>query len=131
MGQKVHPYGVRLGFVKDWKAKWYSKREYKELLLEDLKIRKKIKGMLKHSGISSIDIERSAGRVRLKIYSARPGIIIGRKGQEIDRLRNELQKISDKEVYIDIKEIKNPLIYAQLVAENVAGQLERRVSCRR
>ncbi|MBN1493102.1 MAG: 30S ribosomal protein S3 [Candidatus Omnitrophica bacterium] len=131
MGQKVHPYGVRLGFVKDWKAKWYSRREYKELLFEDLQIRKKVKDMLRHSGIASIDIERSSGRVRLRIYSARPGIIIGRKGQEIDKLRTELAKVTSKDIYIDIKEVKNPLISAQLVAENVAHQLEKRVSTRK
>jgi small subunit ribosomal protein S3 len=131
LGQKVHPYGVRLGFTKDWKAKWYSRREYKQLLMEDLKIRKKVKELLKHSGIANIDIERSSGRVRLKIFSARPGIIIGRKGQEIDKLRTELSKISEKEIYIDIKEVKNPLINAQLVAENVAHQLEKRVSTRK
>lgn len=131
MGQKVHPYGIRLGFTKEWRAKWYSKREYKELLYEDLIIRKKVKEMLKHSGVSHMDIERSAGRIRLKIYSARPGIVIGRKGQEIDKLRSVLQKISNKEIFIDIKEVKNPLINAQLVAENVAQQLEKRVSYRK
>lgn len=131
MGQKVHPYGIRLGFVKKWKARWYSKRDFRHLLYEDLMIRKKAKELLKNSAVDNIDIERSAGKVRMIIYTARPGIVIGRKGQEIDRLKTELQKITDKSIYIDIKEIKNPLVHAQLVAENVAQQIERRVAYRR
>lgn len=133
MGQKTHPYGMRLGYIKTWKAKWFAKgRQLADFLHEDLRLRRLIKETLGFAGISSIDIERSSGRVRVRIYTARPGIIIGRRGQEIDRIKEELADlIPDKELFVDIKEIKDPQLDAQLVAENVAAQLEKRVSFRR
>lgn len=131
MGQKVHPYGVRLGYTKNWKSKWFAKKDYKRMLLEDLKMRKVLKPLLKSSAVASVDIERSSGKIRLKIYSARPGVIIGRKGAEIDKLKDALEDITQEQVHVDIKEIKNPQIHAQLIAENVANQLERRVAFRR
>lgn len=133
MGQKSHPYGLRLGYIKTWKAKWFARgKQLIHFLHEDLKLRKFLKEKLGFAGISSIDIERSSGRVRVKIYTARPGIIIGRRGQEIDQVKDQLADIvPDKEFFIDIKEIKEPHTDAQLVAENVTIQLEKRVSFRR
>jgi len=131
MGQKTHPYGFRLGYNKPWKSRWYADRDYAELLHEDVKLRKELKEKLKSAGISSIDIERAANKLVVRIYTARPGIIIGRKGAEIDKLKEEISKMTGKEVYVDIQEIKQPEMDAQLVAENVAVQLERRVSFRR
>ena len=132
MGQKVHPYGIRLGYIRGWKAKWFSgKKDYTRFLHEDLKIRKNIKKSLGFAGISNIEIERFAGKVRVRIFTARPGIIIGRRGQEIDKIKEELSKISPSEVLIDIKEIKVPQLDAQLVAENVAMQMEKRVAFRK
>ena len=132
MGQKAHPFGLRLGYIRTWKARWFStKKDYSRLLHEDLELRKHIKKSLGAAGISSIEIERSTGKVRVRIYTARPGIIIGRRGQEIDRAKEELSKISPNEILIDIKEIKIPQIDAQLVAENVAMQLEKRVAFRK
>ena len=131
MGQKVHPYGIRLGYVKPWKARWFSVKEYTDFLFEDLKIRKFLKMHMKYSGVSNIEIERSAKRIRIKIYTARPGIVIGRRGSEIDRLRSEVEKLTNSEVFIDIKEVKLPQSNAQLIAETVAQQLEKRVSFRR
>jgi len=131
LGQKAHPYGLRLGYIKGWKSKWYSKRDYARFLHEDIAIRKYIKDSLKYAGISSIEIERSAGKVRVRIFTARPGIIIGRRGQEIDKMKDELSKITPDEIIVDIKEIKIPQMDAQLVAENIAMQLEKRVAFRR
>lgn len=133
MGQKTHPYGMRLGYIKTWKAKWFARgKQYADFLHEDLRLRRLIKETLGFAGISSIDIERSSGRVRVRIHTARPGIIIGRRGQEIDRIKEELADlIPDKELFVDIKEIKDPQLDAQLVAENVTAQLEKRVSFRR
>jgi small subunit ribosomal protein S3 len=131
LGQKVHPYGIRLGYTKPWKARWYSAKEYSKFLLEDLRIRKFLKKALVNSGVSQLDIERSAKRIRVIVYTARPGIVIGRRGSEIDRLRTAVEKFTESEVFIDIKEVKNPQINAQLVAQAVAQQLEKRVAFRR
>ncbi len=131
MGQKVHPYGARVGYTKPWKSRWYNEKEYARCLLEDAKIREYFDKSLVNSGVSSVDIERSAKRIRIIIYTARPGIVIGRRGSEIDKHRNNVEKITNGEVLIDIKEVKNPQIDAQLVAQAIAGQLERRVSFRR
>jgi small subunit ribosomal protein S3 len=131
LGQKVHPYGIRLGYTKPWKARWYSAKEYSKFLLEDLRIRKFLQKALVNSGVSQIDIERSAKKLRVIIHTARPGIVIGRRGSEIDRLRTAVERYTKGEVFIDIKEVKNPQVNAQLVAQAVAQQLERRVAFRR
>ena len=133
MGQKSHPYGLRLGYIKTWRAKWFAEgKQLIDFLHEDLKLRKFLKEKLGYAGIAALEVERSSGRVRVRIHTARPGIIIGRRGQEIDQVKDELADIvPDKEMFIDIKEIKEPQLDAQLVAENVALQLEKRVSFRR
>jgi small subunit ribosomal protein S3 len=131
LGQKVNPVGLRLGIVKTWDSRWYAGKNYADYILEDYKIRKFIKKKLYHAGISRIEIERSSKRVRLRIFTARPGIVIGKKGSEIEALKNELEKIIAQEVLIDIQEVRKPEIDAQLVAENVALQIERRVAFRR
>lgn len=133
MGQKVIPIGLRIGITKTWDSKWYAeKQKYRQLFHEDVKIRQKVKNQFYQAGISKIEIERAASeRVRLVIYAARPGIIIGRKGQEIDFLRRELGRATGKDIYIDIREVKRPEVDAQLVAENIALQIERRVTFRR
>ena len=132
MGQKVHPYGFRLGINKTWASNWCARREFSDLLLEDIKLRQYIKKTLSHAGISSVEVERSANRVRVNIHTARPGIIIGKKGLEVDRLKEELQKmISGKQVNLNIKEVRRAELDANLVAQNVALQLEKRVSFRR
>ncbi|MBU4343579.1 MAG: 30S ribosomal protein S3 [Candidatus Omnitrophica bacterium] len=132
MGQKVHPYSFRLGYIRDWRSRWFArKKEFGSLLIEDSKIRSYIKKSLAQAAIEAIEIERASNRVRVIIRSGRPGVIIGRKGAEIDRLRDELRTIVDKELQIDIKEIKQPTLSAQLVAENIAFQLEKRIAFRR
>lgn len=133
MGQKVHPYGFRVGYIYDWKSRWFAKKgDFAKTLLEDAKIRKYIKKSLASAAVSKIEIERASERVRILIYSARPGIIIGRRGAEIEKLKGELQSVvGNKEVLIDIKEIKRPNIEAQLVAENIAFQMEKRIPHRR
>ncbi len=132
MGQKVHPYGFRLGIVKGWKSQWFAdKKTYADLLHEDFKIRKYIKKTLAQAAVANITIERAANRLRIKIHSARPGVIIGRRGAEIDKLKEELQGITQKEIFIDIAEVKNPNISSQLVAENIAFQIEKRIPFRR
>lgn len=131
MGQKVNPIGLRLGIVKTWESRWYSDKKYAEYIEQDSKLRDFVKKKLFHAGISRIEIERSAKRVRLRIYTARPGIVIGKKGSEIERLKQELEKKVSQEVLIDIQEVRKPEIDAQLVAENVAMQIERRVAFRR
>ena len=131
MGQKVNPIGLRLGIVKTWESRWFGGKNYAEYILEDYKLRKFIKEKLYHAGVSRIEIERSSKRVRLRIYTSRPGIVIGKKGAEIALLKNNIEKITDREVLIDIQEIRKPEIDAQLVAENVALQIERRVAFRR
>ncbi|MBN1688901.1 MAG: 30S ribosomal protein S3 [Candidatus Omnitrophica bacterium] len=130
MGQKAHPYGLRLGYIKPWKARWFSNKMY-EYLHEDLKIRDYLKEKLAYAGISNIEIERSSGRVRVRIFTARPGVIIGRRGQEIDKIKEELADLTKNELFVDIKEVKSPQTDAQLVAENVAMQLEKRIGFRR
>jgi small subunit ribosomal protein S3 len=131
VGQKTHPYGFRLGYNKMWKSRWYADKEYAGLLHEDVALRKTLKEKLKAAGISSIDIERAANKLVVRIYTARPGIIIGRKGAEIDKLKADIQKNTKREVHIDIQEVHRPELDAQLVAESIALQLEKRVAFRR
>ena len=131
MGQKVNPIGLRLGIVKTWESRWYAGKNYSEYILEDYNIRKFIKKKLYHAGISRIEIERSSKRVKLRIFTARPGIVIGKKGAEIALLKKELEKMVSHEVIIDIQEVRKPEIDAQLVAENIALQIVRRVAFRR
>ena len=131
MGQKVNPIGLRLGIVKTWESRWFGGKNYAEYILEDHKLRKYIKDKLYHAGVSRIEIERSSKRVRLRIYTSRPGIVIGKKGAEISQLKKEIEKITDREILIDIQEVRKPEIDAQLVAENVALQIIRRVAFRR
>ncbi len=132
MGQKVHPHGIRVGVIKDWDSKWYAENAaFGDQLVEDAKIRKFLKKRLFVAGVSKFEIERKANKVFINIYAAKPGIIIGRNGSEIEKLKTELVKLIDKPVNINIKEIKTPDMDAQLVAENIAAQLERRISFRR
>jgi small subunit ribosomal protein S3 len=131
MGQKVHPIGFRLGINKTWASRWFAEKDYSKLLQEDIYLRRFLKRKLYHAGIAKIEIERVGTKIIISIHTARPGIIIGRKGAEIDSLKNELQKITNQEVYINIIEVRKPEVDAQLIAENVASQLERRVSFRR
>jgi small subunit ribosomal protein S3 len=131
VGQKVHPYGFRLGFNRTWRSRWFATKKYADLLDEDLRLRNELKEKLKHAGVSNIEIERAANKLRIRILTSRPGIIIGRKGAEVDRLRDEIAKRTSREVYVDIQEIEKPEIDAQLVAEGVAMQLEKRIAFRR
>lgn len=132
MGQKTNPIGLRVAVNRDWTSKWFAeKKEFGKLLAEDRKIRQILKTKLEGASVSKIQIERAASRCRITIFTARPGVVIGRKGAEIDKLKEELSKMTGKEVYVDIQEVKQPEMDAQLVAENVALQLERRVSFRR
>ena len=132
MGQKVHPYGFRLGVNKTWVSKWCVRRDFSSLLLEDINLRGYVKRTLAHAGISKVEVERSADRVRVSIHTARPGIIIGKKGSEVDRLKEDLQKmISGKRISLEIKEVRRAELDANLVAQNVALQLEKRISFRR
>lgn len=131
MGQKVHPFGFRLGVIKSWRSRWYSEKEYAANLQEDLRIRTYVKNRLIHAGVSAVEIERKSSRVHVIIHTARPGIVIGKKGAEIENLKKDLQKFTQKEVSITIQEIRRPETDAQLTAENVAMQLERRIAFRR
>jgi small subunit ribosomal protein S3 len=131
LGQKVNPISLRLGIVKTWESRWFAGKKYADYIFEDYRIRKFIKEKLKHAGVSKIEIERSTRRVRLRIFTARPGIVIGKKGSEIEKLKKELEGRVSQEVLIDIQEIRKPEVDAQLVAENVAMQIERRVAFRR
>lgn len=137
MGQKVNPIGIRLGIIKTWDSRWYANKDYSNFVIQDFKIRKFLKERLKHAGISKIEIDRSAKRIRLRLFTARPGIVIGKKGAEIGLLKADLVKMLSAgntdypEIMIDIQEIKRPEVDAQMVAENVASQLERRVAFRR
>ena len=131
MGQKTHPIGIRLGIVKTWDSRWYLKKGYADQLLEDINIRKDIKAKLYHAGVSKIEIERAGQKIRVIIHTARPGIIIGKKGSEVEKLRKDIELVSGKQVSVDIKEIRKPEIDAQLVAENIALQLEKRIAFRR
>jgi small subunit ribosomal protein S3 len=131
VGQKTHPYGFRLGYNRTWHSRWYAEDDYADILHSDLQLRNQLKKRLEHAGVSEIDIERAAERLRVTIYTSRPGIIIGRKGVEVDKLRDDLQKQMGRPVHINIQEIQRPELDAQLVAEHIAGQLRRRVSFRR
>jgi small subunit ribosomal protein S3 len=131
MGQKVHPKGFRLGIIEDWDSKWYSRREYATMLHEDIRIRTFIKRRLYHAGLAKIEIERAANKAKVNVHTARPGIVIGKKGAEIEKLKSELGKLTGRECFINIHEVRRPDLDAQLVAENVGLQLERRVAFRR
>jgi len=131
LGQKVNPISLRLGIVKTWESRWYAGKKYADYILEDYNIRKFIKKRLYHAGISRVEIERSSKRVRLRVFTSRPGIVIGKKGSEIALLKKELEKIISHEVIIDIQEVRKPELDAQLVAENIALQIVRRVAFRR
>jgi small subunit ribosomal protein S3 len=132
VGQKVNPIGLRLGIIKTWDSRWYAeKKKYADYIYEDFKVRKFLKKKLYHAGVSKLEIERSANRIRLIIFCARPGIVIGKKGAEIEVLKKELMTMLDQEVQIEVQEVRKPEIDAQLVAESVATQLERRVAFRR
>jgi small subunit ribosomal protein S3 len=131
LGQKTHPVGFRLGTSKTWDSRWFAKRDFSKLLLEDVTIRKYIRGRLSQAGISRILIERAADKVTIVIRTARPGIVIGRRGQEVDKLRDELHNITGKQIFLNVEEVRRPDADAQLVAEHVARQLEQRVSFRR
>ena len=131
MGQKTHPFGFRLGYTRTWNSRWYAKKDFVKLLHEDVEIRNTVKSRLFHAGISRVEIERSGNQVKVSIYTARPGIIIGRKGAEVDKLKAMLEQRYGREVYVTVKEIKKPELDAQLVSENIALQLEKRVSFRR
>lgn len=131
MGQKAHPIGLRLGIVETWRSRWFSKKEYATFLHEDIEIKRYIKQKLYQAGISKVEVERTPNRARINIYAARPGIIIGRKGSEIEKLRSELEKKTQKQIFINIVEVKRPEQDAQLVAESVAAAMEKRVGFRR
>lgn len=131
MGQKVNPKGLRVGVIRDWEGRWFADKNYSELLHEDLKVRKYIKEKLYQAGVPKVEIERAANRVKVSIHAAKPGIVIGRGGTEVEALRKELEKMTGKQISVNIVEVKKPELDAQLVAESVAQQLERRVSFRR
>ena len=131
MGHKVNPIGFRLGVIKTWDSKWFATADYAKLLHEDIKLREYLKKRLYHAGISKIELERASNKVKVNIFAARPGIIIGKKGSEVESLKKELAKLTDKEIFLNIQEVRKPEIDAQLVAESVALQLERRVAFRR
>lgn len=132
MGQKVHPTGFRLGYTKTWDSRWFAEgQDYGKLLFEDIELRKDLKDRLGHAGIAKIEIERAANKLKVTIHASRPGIVIGRKGSEVEKLRDDIAKRTGREVYINIQEITKPEVNAQLVAENIATQLERRVAFRR
>ena len=131
MGQKVNPHGLRVGVIKDWDSKWYAEESFADYLVEDHKIRVFLKKKLYSAGVSKIEIERASDRVKITIHTAKPGVVIGKGGAEIEKVKKELQKFTDKKLVVDIKEIKRPDKDAQLVAENIALQLENRISFRR
>ena len=131
MGQKTHPIGIRLGIIKSWDSKWFARKNYKEQLHEDLAVQRYIKKNLFHAGVPKIEIERTGQKIKATIHTARPGIIIGKKGAEVEKLKKELEKITGREMSIDIKEVRKPELDAQLVAENIALQLEKRIAFRR
>ena len=131
MGQKVNPHGLRVGIIKDWDSKWYADKDYEKFLLEDIKIREFIKEKLFLSGISKVEIERASNRARISIHTAKPGMVIGRQGSNIELLKNDLKKMTDSVIDINIVEVKTPDMDATLVAENIASQLERRIAFRR
>jgi small subunit ribosomal protein S3 len=131
VGQKIHPNGFRVGIIRQWKSKWYEGKNYAKWLHEDLRIRAFIKDKHYNTGISRVEIERAAAKVKVNVYTAKPGILIGRRGAGVEQLKGQLQRLTDSEVFLNIQEVRKPELDAQLVAENVAGQLVRRVSFRR
>ena len=131
MGQKVNPIGFRLGIHRDWDSRWFARKEYKDFVLEDYRIRRFLKKRLSQAGVSKIEVERAASKVRIKIHTARPGLVIGKKGAEIENVKRDLEKRINREIILDIQEVRKPEVDAQLVAENVAMQLVRRISFRR
>lgn len=131
MGQKVNPHGLRLGIIKEWNAKWYADKNFSEFLLEDQKVRRHVKKKLFTAGISKIEIERAANRVRITIYTSKPGMVIGKGGSGVEELKKELEAITAKQVQINVMEVKIPELNAQLISENIAAQLEKRISFRR
>jgi small subunit ribosomal protein S3 len=131
VGQKVHPFGFRLGYNRTWQSRWYAEKTYAKLLHEDLDLRADLRKRLSHAGVARVDIERAANKLKITIHTSRPGIIIGRKGAEVDKLRDDLQKRTGREIFINIMEIHKPELEAQLVSESVALQIERRVAFRR
>jgi small subunit ribosomal protein S3 len=131
LGQKVHPYGFRLGFNKTWRSRWYAERDYAKLLHEDLKLKRELKKRFSHAGVSRVEIERAANKLKVNVHTSRPGIVIGRKGTEVDKLKAEIQAKTHREVYINIIEVAKPELDAQLVAESIALQLEKRIAFRR
>ena len=131
MGQKVHPYGFRLGYNKTWRSRWFAEKDYAKLLHEDLALRRDLKKTLGNAGVSKVEIERAANKLKIDIYTSRPGIIIGPKGAKVDKLRQDIQKRTSRDVYININEIQKPELDAQLISESVAAQLEKRVAFRR
>ena len=131
MGQKVHPIGFRLGYTQDWRSRWFATRDYADLLHEDIRLRDMIRERFHHAGVSRVEIERAANKLKVDIHTARPGIVIGRNGTEVDRLKKDIESQTNREVYVNIQEVHRPELDAQLVAENIALQLERRVAFRR
>jgi small subunit ribosomal protein S3 len=131
MGQKTHPIGFRLGVIRTWSSKWYEEKQYTKWLHEDIKLKRYIKEKLAHAGVSSIEVERAANKAKINIYTARPGIVIGKRGAGIETLKKDVQKLTENEVFLNIQEVRKAEINAQLVAENIATQLERRVAFRR
>ena len=131
MGQKVNPIGFRLGYTQDWRSRWFATRDYADLLHEDIRLRDMIHERFHHAGVSRVEIERAANKLKVDIHTARPGIVIGRNGTEVDRLKKDIESQTNREVYVNIQEVHRPELDAQLVAENIALQLERRVAFRR
>jgi small subunit ribosomal protein S3 len=131
LGQKVNPIGFRLGIHRDWDSRWFARKEYKDFVLEDYRVRRFLKKRLSQAGVSKIEIERAASKVRIKIHTARPGLVIGKKGAEIENVKRDLERKINREIILDIQEVRKPEVDAQLVAENVAMQLVRRISFRR
>jgi len=131
MGQKTHPIGFRLGIIRTWSSKWYEEKQYSKWLHEDIRLRKFIKQRLAHAGVSAVDVERAANKAKINIHTARPGIVIGKRGAGIELLKKEVQKLTENEVFLNIQEVRMAETNAQLVAENIATQLERRVAFRR
>lgn len=131
MGQKVHPIGFRLGYTEDWRSRWFAKRDYAELLHEDIGLREMIKKRFHHAGVSRVEIERAANKLKIDIHTSRPGIVIGRNGSEVERLKKDIEGKTRREVYVNIQEVHRPELNAQLIAESIALQLQRRVAFRR
>jgi small subunit ribosomal protein S3 len=131
LGQKTHPIGFRLGVIRTWNSRWYAEKSFADLLYEDMMIRRYLKKRLGHASLSNVGIERTVKEVTVNIFTARPGVVIGKKGEEVERIKGELQHLTGKDIYINIREIKRPEVDAMLVAENIARQLEKRVAFRR